>query len=59
LIRNQGSANSGSSEVLIRDLTETEFDLLFMDFSGDIYFDALKNGGLTTSSAQHALLGRC
>lgn len=36
-----GSASSGSNEVLIADLSETEFDILFLDFRGDPDFDML------------------
>ena len=39
--QNAGSASSGSNEVLVADLSETEFDILFLDFRGDPDFDML------------------
>jgi hypothetical protein len=59
-IRIAGSSTTGSSEILIDDLGEKEFDILFLDFSGDSDFDQLKDGTVgDTGFARPILEGRC
>jgi hypothetical protein len=41
-----GSGVVGSHEYLIDDISESEFELLFLDFSGDADFDTLKVGAV-------------
>ena len=43
-MKTTGSGTKGSSEILVEDLSENEFDILFLDFSGDSDFDQLKEG---------------
>lgn len=55
-----GSAATGSDEILIADLSEAEFDILFLDFSGDNNFNDLKHGAVGDSRfASPILEGRC
>ncbi len=55
-----GSALVGSTEVLVEDLAEEEFTVLFSDFTGDANFDALaRDRSLSSEDALGILLGRC
>lgn len=55
-----GSGTAGSKELLIEDLAENEFDILFLDFYGDPDFDALKVGSIgDVTLARPILKGRC
>ena len=54
------SALLGSTEVLVEDLVESEFTMLFSDFRGDAQFDALaRDPLLSAEDALRILLGRC
>jgi hypothetical protein len=60
-----GSGSSGSSEYLVKDLNESEFEILFVDFDSDPDFKTLvvdeREGTSTTSgsNAMSILEGRC
>lgn len=54
------SALVGSTEVLVEDLAEEEFTVLFSDFTGDAHFDALaRDRSLSSEEALELLAGRC
>ena len=55
-----GSALAGSTEVLVKDLTESEFSILFSDFASDGDFNSLAHdASLSSKDALDLLLGRC
>lgn len=55
-----GSALAGSNEVLVEDLAESEFTILFSDFSSDPHFNTLaRDASLSSDDALALLLGRC
>jgi len=54
-----GSASKGSREYLVRDLDESEFDLLFADYASDTDFAALLSGNLQSGDALDLLESRC
>lgn len=63
-LRKSGSGLAGSDEFLVEDLQESEFKVLFLDFTGDSDFDVLKapiiggtDPGITR--AMQILQGRC
>jgi len=59
-VKTAGSGTEGSSKILVEDLSENEFDLLFLDFSGDSDFDQLKEGIVGDRNfARRILEGRC
>jgi hypothetical protein len=54
-----GSAAVGSSEFLVKDLGETEFDVLFDAEHGDAGIEKLAEGNLSSSQALNLLQSRC
>lgn len=60
-----GSALVGSSEILVKDLKETEFEIVFLDYQSDSDFKVLvldELNGVTATTAADALTtleGRC
>ncbi len=55
-----GSALAGSTEVLVKDLAESEFSILFSDFESDGDFNKLaRDTSLSSKDALDLLLGRC
>ncbi|HEV7672374.1 MAG TPA: hypothetical protein VGS22_27970 [Thermoanaerobaculia bacterium] len=55
-----GSALAGSNEVLVEDLAESEFTILFFDFAADPHFNSLgRDASLSSDGALELLLGRC
>ena len=63
--KKRNSALTGSHEVVIEDLDESEFEILFLDFDGDPHFSQLVSDELkrvkstTAADAMTILKGRC